>query len=363
MSAAPPDPDDFVARARQAGSLDLGGLRLDIDPAADTLLVSCSGFVPAGHVIYAHEHTAIDHKLHRLFTCDSSHHWYLAGVPGLTESIYATVGLLGALIAEVRPARSIAVGTSMGGYLSLLLGCAGLVDEAIAFSPQTTLDPEWRRANGDHRWGADIDAGLAALAPLPPPDVAAWAAAPGQRGTRLHVFYPTAEPPDVAHALRLRGAGALMYPVDTCHHVVPVLLRKRGVLHLVIREILAGGTPLALVEDLHDDPDDPERAYREGAALLRQAAHREAERAFRVAVAAAVPVPHYFVELAEAIWCQGRHDEALLIGQDAVARLPHDADRRIAMSVMVQRLGSLGAAEDKLWPLRKLIPGDRTTTG
>ncbi len=377
------DVDALVAEARGSGRADLGGLRLDIPPDATDLLICCSGLNPPGHAAYAHDFTRLDHTVMRLFASDASNRWFLAGIGDLTASIHDTIALLGRIVAAVAPQHSVALGTSMGGYLSLLLARAGIAEQAIAFSPQTALAADWRAAHEDRRWHDLIDAGLAALHPVAPPDPAedgwyGYAAAPtlpdwsapvagagrdaaeawNSRRPSLHLFYPTGDADDCAHARRMQSVpGVRLYPVATFNHVLSRFLRDKGVLHTVIDAILAGRDAGPLVAPLRDDDDDPERAYRDGIALLAQGASSAAEREFRIAVAACQPLGHYFDGLAESLWRQGRHEEALRVAQDAAARFAEDPHRHLSLAGTLERAGLIGDAQARLRHAVALAPG------
>ncbi len=336
---------DILAAARRDGSVDLGGLKLDLDPAADTLVVACSGLNPPGHATYAHEHTELDRRTSRLYVSDRSNRWYLGGVPGLTGSLGETLDLMDAIIAQVPAARRIALGTSMGGYLALLLGGRGSVDNAVAFAPQTTIDAGWRDRLGDRRWSDELRDGFAAHGSAPAPDVAAMPPVPRRR---LHLFYPTGDSLDVAHATRLDAQpGVFLYPVRTRHHTLSRFLKQRGVLRHVIAEIIDGRVPLQSIEALGDDPNDPEVAFHLGEALLERGALVEAEAAFRRAVAADPSPSHYHHGLAQAVWRQGRADEATAIAAGAAATLHTDAYAQHNFGLFLLRQGRLSDAEAK----------------
>lgn len=335
--------DDIVAAASRDGTVDLGGLRLDLDRRAETLLVACSGLNPPGHISYAHEHTELEHPTSRLYVSDKTNRWYLGGLPGLTRSIAETLDLLAAIIARVPAARTIAVGTSMGGYLSLLLGGRRAVGNAVAFAPQTTVDAGWRAAHADERWADEIRAGLAATGHRAPPDAAAM---PNGASRRLHVFYPAGDPLDRAHAVRLDGQpGVFLYPVATTEHTLSHFLKRRGVLRPAIAAIMDGRVPLDLTRAVAEDENDAEVASSLGRALLDSGDFAAAEAAFRRALAAGLAPNHTYNGLAHALWWQGRPEEALEIVASGAALLHCNPYAQYDHGTFLARVGRFAEAE------------------
>ncbi len=98
-------------------------------------------------------------ECHFIFVRDLEQVWYHAGVKDLTpkseeDQILGTVATLKEEIAKIPYTRLVTLGTSAGGYASLLFGILLEVDYIVSFSPQTYLDIANRRKYGDTRWEA-----------------------------------------------------------------------------------------------------------------------------------------------------------------------------------------------------------------
>ena len=61
-------------------------------------------------------------------------------------------GSLSAVLAERESRRVVTAGLSAGGYAALLFGALLGVDTALAFAPQTVVDPHVLAEMGDERW-------------------------------------------------------------------------------------------------------------------------------------------------------------------------------------------------------------------
>ena len=79
-------------------------------------------------------------RCNKVFVRDPSDGWYNGVLPGLGNDVKSTTASLRKLVSELGTGRLFTVGSSMGGYAALLFG--GLLGaKALAFSPQTLLDP------------------------------------------------------------------------------------------------------------------------------------------------------------------------------------------------------------------------------
>lgn len=76
--------------------------------------------------------------------------WYQKGVGGLGNIAAVKAWMQDAIMP--RYAHVITAGVSMGGYAALLFGMLSDVDEIIAMSPQTFIDPEGVILGEDDRW-------------------------------------------------------------------------------------------------------------------------------------------------------------------------------------------------------------------
>jgi len=136
--------DDALARRIYAqavaeGVADFQGIKLDLRRPGRKLVVSCAGVVQPGQVLYATTHTLEEAGGALLLVTDSSSLWYQFGIPSLTGSFEATIGVLAALVALIAPQDSCVLGTSSGGYMALALAARLGLKRALALSPQTSI--------------------------------------------------------------------------------------------------------------------------------------------------------------------------------------------------------------------------------
>ncbi len=90
--------------------------------------------------------------VHRVFLRDTGQCWYQRGLPGLGDDVPTAATGLRSLLAELRGTRTTFVGTSSGGFASVLFGVVSGADRMVAFSPQASLH-RWDRLRAhDRRW-------------------------------------------------------------------------------------------------------------------------------------------------------------------------------------------------------------------
>lgn len=76
-----------------------------------------------------------------LFYIDKNHCWYHKGIQGITNNIDDTILYLNKIIKDGNYEKVIFMGTSAGGYASILFGSlCDNVNNVISFIPQTILD-------------------------------------------------------------------------------------------------------------------------------------------------------------------------------------------------------------------------------
>ena len=79
-----------------------------------------------------------DRNIDILFYIDKKQRWYHEGIDGLTKTIDETAQYLRKQIASVTYERVLFMGTSAGGYASILFGSLCGVHTVVAYFPQTT---------------------------------------------------------------------------------------------------------------------------------------------------------------------------------------------------------------------------------
>ncbi|MEM9476711.1 MAG: hypothetical protein AAGA71_15555 [Pseudomonadota bacterium] len=143
--------------------------------------------------------------IHKVFVKSTLPRWYQGGVNEDIKSIELLTVLLRNVIRDLGVRDVTFVGSSMGGYAALLFAAISGLGRAIAFSPQTFLDPINRLRHFDLRWPREI--------------CATWALGVNYQGCLdlvpvlhryplLHnatIFYPEYNRLDRLHARRVGG--------------------------------------------------------------------------------------------------------------------------------------------------------------
>jgi hypothetical protein len=75
-----------------------------------------------------------------VFIKDPGQFWYFNGIPGLGNNIHEVSEYLKNMIDEIKPEKVITLGTSAGGFASILFGNLIGADHLISFNPQTILN-------------------------------------------------------------------------------------------------------------------------------------------------------------------------------------------------------------------------------
>lgn len=206
---------------------DAGGALFYFYPDANTFVISCSGLVPENQIIYAMENSSARYNHNKLFLCDRHSAWYYKGIEGITSSFDETVDFVAAMMARYPSASTCAIGTSAGGYLALALAARLGLDRALAFSPQTTLEPAGLAAVGEDRWSANMSIINAIGTPYDIRDLIGSS----KRG-KYFVVYPSADRRDALHAQRLAGLDRVfLYEFATDDHNVAAALFAAKLFH------------------------------------------------------------------------------------------------------------------------------------
>ncbi|MCU7374362.1 hypothetical protein PEC18_26865 [Paucibacter sp. O1-1] len=173
--------------------------------------------------------------------------WYLKGIQGLGQDLPSTLDSLRGLIDELRPARTVMLGQSMGGYGAILYGQALGVERVVAFGPLSTMDLASALRLGDRRWMSVMQALQDQGIPGASTDLLGLLADRGAGHPTLRLHYgclPDApehgpENLDLFHARRfqaLAGTSVRLHPGAA--HAVSEHLRARCELDTVLLEEL-----------------------------------------------------------------------------------------------------------------------------
>lgn len=84
--------------------------------------------------------TFLSKNISIMFIKDFWQCWYQKGLLGLTKNIDETAAFLKEELSQINPKKVIFIGTSAGGYASLLFGILLNIDEILSFSPQTYIE-------------------------------------------------------------------------------------------------------------------------------------------------------------------------------------------------------------------------------
>ena len=212
----------------------------DLESNADTLVLSFTG--AHGHLggLFYNKYPLITKGIdtHKIFIMDPTNNWYNAGIQGLTKNLTETIGFLKAIIEQKSYRRVVCMGTSMGAYLSLIVGNLLQVDAVLAFSPQTFLDKVNRKYYGDTRW-ASLLRTLPKDTPAEFLDLRLFFQQHVNTKTQFYMHYGEHLEIDKAHVEHLppqANIHRVAYPVND--HYITVMLHKQNKLNAIIQSSL-----------------------------------------------------------------------------------------------------------------------------
>ncbi len=172
--------------------------------------------------------------VHRVFLRDTGQCWYQQGLPGLGHDVLSAAAGLGALLAELGGTSTTFVGTSSGGFASILYGVLSGADRIVAFSPQVSLR-RWDRLRArDRRWSDRVRVARRASADVHHLDlVALLLRHPDHRPIAVH--YGSGDPRDTAAAHRIGTQPGVELRAHPGGHLFVRRLRDSGELEALIR--------------------------------------------------------------------------------------------------------------------------------
>ena len=227
----------------QTALYDARGVRLKLDKASDTLVISCSGWVPG--LFYTNENVPKHARTNTVWLSDKHNLWYYKGIDGLTSSFEETVALVGELTWLIGPRTSCAIGLSGGGYLALALTSMLSLKRSLAFAPQTALDVAWRNRHGDGRWVSTTTTVHEHLGHRNPYRIRDLLLERRARQEH-HVIYSSANQLDVLHARNLEGCpGVHLYEFHSTDHDTSRALLRAGLRAPLLDLFIGGGGNLA----------------------------------------------------------------------------------------------------------------------
>jgi pimeloyl-ACP methyl ester carboxylesterase len=205
--------------------------------------------------------------VNRIYVRDPWNLWYQQGVSAELSSPDALAAYLRDVLDRINPSRTLAFGSSMGGYASLLFGHLLELDAVVAICPQTLLDHRLPHTPAEPASGAYAD--LAEVLPTAP-------------AHDHYVFLGAADVVDIYNVFRLAHGSMRLLPIAGQDHMVMHHLMKNGEFERCVRAIfddvpyvcetpldercrdpLVRGVVERLVEGFYrDGPWDPERYAR-----------------------------------------------------------------------------------------------------
>lgn len=221
---------------------------MEVEPTsgAERALVAFGGYAGRlGMPVFEFRRMLAPYTVHKLFVRDLTQSWYQKGLPSADAGLEAMAHVLAETLDGLGARRRVFVGNSMEGYAALLFGALLGADAAIAFAPQTFIDPWNRLRYADRRWSANIRRGRRHPAADPQHfDLAQALPRLAQPGTAFHVYYDSHHRLDRIHALRLADVqGVTLHRVEdageTAGHNIVKALRDSGRLDALLQQVLS----------------------------------------------------------------------------------------------------------------------------
>ena len=216
-----------------------GGSPIAVDRAKiDDPWIVCVGGLNQRMGMPVHEFVGVvrDVPVNKLFVRDPTRLWYQRGVVGLGDDFDEVGRTLGALLDHLKAGRRVAAGSSAGGFAVMGWSLDLKLDEAIVFSPQSTIGPG-AKLSKDRRWLKFVwKTWVRKEAVL---DVAR--ADRFSESCRTRVVYPRLVAQDRFQAERLRGLpGVMLDGRSSADHSVVREMRDTGELARMLRDALNG---------------------------------------------------------------------------------------------------------------------------
>ena len=166
-----------------------------------------------------------------LFIKDPAQGWYQNPIPDLGATPQDMARRVSEMAREHLPGkRIVAIGNSMGGYAAMMFSCLCGFERAVAFSPQTFIQPAMRAQHKDSRWQDRMDRiGTMHIGDLRPLLAA--------HRVQVDIYAGEQNPLDMVHARHLSGLeGVTLNLLPECGHNASAWLRDQGRLDRIIRE-------------------------------------------------------------------------------------------------------------------------------
>jgi tetratricopeptide (TPR) repeat protein len=285
------------------------GIQIDCQYNSNILLITCGG-ISQGMGIPPYEFSRItsDLKIKKIFLRDCLQSWYQNGIKLVGDSIEQIVSYLKDFIQEEQIQKVVVTGNSAGGYAAILFGYLLEADAAIAFSPQTFIDPKNRSIFGDNRWQSQINKLYKSFNPETSNKyfdlINLWKHNNSIK-TQFYIYFGRDHHLDAVHAARLQGChNVTLQAYDGNEHNIVKTLRNIGILK-----------PLLLTQ-LY--PESAQIYYKQGLAYTKQ---NYLDKAIYSYLRAIEIEPNYlesYHQLGQIYLKQGEWEQAIAIYQKAI---------------------------------------------
>ncbi|AFZ36255.1 sulfotransferase [Stanieria cyanosphaera PCC 7437] len=211
------------------------GIQIDCQYNSDILLIACGG-ISQGMGILPYEFSRItsDFKVKKIFLKDCLQNWYQNGIKLVGNNIDQIVDYLKSFIQKQDIQKVVVTGNSAGGYAAILFGYLLEADTAIAFSPQTFIDPKNRSIFGDHRWQSQLNKLYQSFNPETSNqyfDLLKLWQNKNTIKTQFYIYFCRENHLDTVHAARLQGChNVTLQAYDGNEHNIVKTLRNIGIL-------------------------------------------------------------------------------------------------------------------------------------
>lgn len=227
------------------------GLSAAWEDGSDALLVAFSGFATRYRPWESFHFMGLTRKypVNRLFFRDSKQAWYHQGLPGVSTCVDETAAYIAGVIAERGITKTIAIGTSAGGYAALIHGWLLELDEVHAIAPQSYIDVDNRLANDDFFMDEQV-ANIYETDRAQPEyfDLVPLFNSTKKIRTKVNIYYCRNHRLDSLHARRLDGApGVTLHDYEEGGHRLTPRLTKDGTLDRVLENALGVAPDLTRV--------------------------------------------------------------------------------------------------------------------
>lgn len=209
------------------------------NPKSRAVTLVFSEFLPADRGLrsFSFRHILSTMPANILYVKDRGNQWYNRGVYGLGDDVGSVARALKAVITENGFREVRCLGTSMGGYASLMFGRELQADAILAFAPQTFLAPPYPRFAKAVHSGDYLD-------------LSTFEARPAAR-TRIVIAKD--ELFDIYGAIRLPyWRDVDLQVIKTANHLVARALNDAGTFKDILAEFVQNGTYRDLGVELSD---------------------------------------------------------------------------------------------------------------